>query len=566
MLKKKRFFSYGIIGLLLCGVLSVTPFFSQDGNIEALGLSRNNRYTNSVAISQAGWTQASTVIISTGLDYADTLAASSLAKSKDAPMLLTEKDAMNKNIIAEIKRLKATQAILVGGTGVIGNGVENQLKSLKIGVTRIGGTDIASKTVESVAIKALSLLQQERMSKGGVIGTAGKGVVALRFDDYQTAFGKEIYPLLIERGLPASMALISRFNTAQSWGKGTTWDQVRNWNRNGVEIWSHGTDHKDYSSQGYAGLYSQIVSSKVEIEAQNIKVVGFALPGVAPSTKNLPYDGLTKPSDYNGKVGSLLMQTYALSEAYAYPPPRILPTKVYHGLNHHTVSDGKGTLWNSKEAINIAIKNKSGIELMCHTSNLGKPGNMTLAEFTTLLDYIKTQWDNGSIEVLTPSGLFFADPNSSKRLRIEQDGSFEGLTVANSGAWKGTNSWTGKTMETGVGRTGEKFLRIDSSITNSGVTQKISSLDELRVLGEQFVFEGWARAYGKGSTTGIIEIKDYNNSNKLKITNKVVCNGSSWRRVRFVFSIPPNTNTIALSLYRIAGTSIDWDDISIKKI
>ena len=128
--------------------------------------------------------------------------------------------------------------------------------------------------------KSSLLLQQERMSKGGVIGTAGKGVVALRFDDYQNAFGEKIYPLLLARGLPCSMALISRFNTAQSWGIGTTWDEVRNWNRNGVEIWSHGTDHKDYSQNGYAGLYSQIVTSKAEIEAQNIKVVGWVLPGV----------------------------------------------------------------------------------------------------------------------------------------------------------------------------------------------------------------------------------------------------------------------------------------------
>ena len=170
-------------------------------------------------------------------------------------------------------------------------------------------------------------MKKERISKGGVIGTNGKGVVALRFDDYQNIFRKKIYPLLVARGLPCSMALISQFNTTQSWGIGTTWDEVRNWNRNGVEIWSHGTDHKDYRSKGYKGLYSEIVTSKLEIEAQNIKVVGWALPGVAPTrSKILPYNGLTKPSDYNGTVGKLLMETYALTEAYAYPPVRILPT------------------------------------------------------------------------------------------------------------------------------------------------------------------------------------------------------------------------------------------------
>ena len=50
-----------------------------------------------------------------------------------------------------------------------------------------------------------------------------------------------------------------------------TWDEVRNWNTNGVEIWSHGTDHKDYRSKDYKGLYSERVTSKAEIKGQNIK-------------------------------------------------------------------------------------------------------------------------------------------------------------------------------------------------------------------------------------------------------------------------------------------------------
>ncbi|MGH4140989.1 polysaccharide deacetylase family protein [Clostridium sp.] len=428
-------------------------------------------------------------------------------------------------------------------------------------------TKTKSKIPDIMYNKSKLLLQQERMSKGGVIGTAGKGVVALRFDDYQDAFGAKIYPLLLSRGLPCSMALISRFNTAQSWGKDTTWAEVKNWNRNGVEIWSHGTDHKDYSKHGYAGLYSQIVTSKLEIEAQNIKVVGWALPGVRPSTKNLPYNGLTKPSDYNSTPGKLLMQTYAITEAYAYKAPRVLPSHIFHGLGHMTISDGSGEgLEIAKTAINVATKNKSGIELMCHIGNLGKKGNMTISQFTAMLDYIKTQWDNGSIEVLTPSGLCFADPNTSTRLKLNSDTSFEGLTVASPTAWGDTKKWTGKTIGTSGGRTGENFLRITSNCTNSAVTQKIDYLDKLKVSGEQFVFEGWFRPHGKGNTIGMVQIEDSNSSKKLKIINRVVNNAPSWKRVRFVFGIPPNTKSITLSLSKISGTSIDWDDVTIKKI
>lgn len=155
-----------------------------------------------------------------------------------------------------------------------------------------------------------NLVQEECRSKGGVVGTDGKGVVALRFDDYQNIFREKLYPMLLDRNLPCSMALISRFDTAQKWGIGTTWDDIRNWNKNGVEIWSHGTDHRDYDKRGYEGLYEQIVTSKSEIQAQNIKIAGFALPGVEANTKYSPYNGLTKPTDFDSQVGILLMKNY----------------------------------------------------------------------------------------------------------------------------------------------------------------------------------------------------------------------------------------------------------------
>lgn len=712
---------------LLCVTLKAAPVFAQGTIYETSRLAGSDRYATSLAISKAGWAQASTVILVTGSDYADALSASALAKSNDAPILLIEKISLSSNIVTEIKRLRASKAILIGGTGVIGTKVESQLKELEINVIRIWGTDryeTSKKVAEKLGVKngiiiatgsdfpdALSiapiagiklmpiLLSQksslnsgiaafikdkdipvsyiiggtgvlgtsidvsvpnskrlggadrystnqiinnqfkddlnfdtvyiaagknfpdamsgsalaaknnspifltdnittdvinlitnnkvkhvvilggngvigrsienignELKAKGGVIGTAGKGVVSLRFDDYQNVFKEKIYPMLIARGLPCSMALISRFNTEQSWGIGTTWDEISDWNRNGVEIWSHGTDHKDYSRNGYAGLYSEIVTSKAEIEVHNIKVIGWAEPGVAPYTSNLPYNGLNKPSDYNSVPGKLLMDTYALTEAGAYKPERILPTHIYHGLNHITASDGDETVATSEGKINSAIKNKTGIEVMCHAGSLGKPGNMTFEEFETLLDYIKAQWDNGSIEVLTPSGLCFADPNSSNRLKLNTDDSFEDLTASSKGAWSETKDWSGKDIKTSGGRTGNNFLRISSDTYESGVTQKIINLDQLGISGEQFVFEGWFRSYGVADTTGVVQINDYDNPAKLNIIHKEVSKGSSWTRVRFTFRISPTTKNITLTLLKGTEAGIDWDDVSIKII
>ena len=74
------------------------------------------------------------------------------------------------------------------------------------------------------------------------------------------------------------------------------------------------------------------------------------------------------------------------------------------------------------------------------------------------------------------------------------------------------------------------------------------------------------RPHGSGTTSGMIQIIDADNSNKLKMIKRVVSDGSDWTKVEFVFCIPPNTKAITISLYRTAGTDIDWDDVSIKKI
>ena len=155
MVKNKRLFSSILSIIMLCLALNITPAKAQESNAGTSRLSGNDRYETSVAISKSGWSEADTVIITTGLDYPDALSASSLAKSNDSPILLTEKKAMRTITVDEIKRLKATNAILVGGTNVIGVGVENQLKSLGITFTRIGGSDrydTSKKVAETIGV------------------------------------------------------------------------------------------------------------------------------------------------------------------------------------------------------------------------------------------------------------------------------------------------------------------------------------------------------------------------------------------------------------------------------
>ena len=400
-----------------------------------------------------------------------------------------------------------------GSTAVLSNYVINKFNKLIPLSTYLSVTNIDA------------ILEKARLAKGTTIGTSGKGVVSLRFDDYQNVFKTDIFPLLVARNLPSSMALISRFNTAQLWGIKATWTDVHTWNRNGVEIWSHGTDHIDYSPRGYTGLFEQIVTSKDEIENHDIKVVGWALPGVYPKTTSLPYNGLTDIGSYNSDVGRMLMHTYPLTEAYASGPRYLLNSNVYHGMSHVTVSD-YGTLASAKSEVDYAIANKTGIELMCHAGNLGLPGKMTLSEFRQLLDYIKYQRDQGNIEVLTPSGMYFADSGSTSRLNLISD---SGLTI----------------------------LKNSKTLNITGIKAKGYN-------GEQFMVEGWYKSGDGGTDSGYIKIVDINNSSNLSINKSIQTSSQEWTKVMFIMSIPVKTDNVSINLVNNTGSNIVWDRLSIK--
>jgi putative cell wall-binding protein len=101
----------------------------------------STRYSTAVEISKMGWTTSDTVLIVNGAAIVDGLTATPLAFAKNAPLLLTTKDAFPSETMEEIRRLKAKEIILIGGTSVISEAVETSLRAQGYTVSRIGGQD-----------------------------------------------------------------------------------------------------------------------------------------------------------------------------------------------------------------------------------------------------------------------------------------------------------------------------------------------------------------------------------------------------------------------------------------
>lgn len=132
----KRIFILVMASLLM--VIINTPPSAAD---EKDRLAGSNRFETAVEISKSGWKTADTVILSTAYNFPDALAGGPLAKEIDAPILLVQKDRLTDTSRAEMERLKASEVIILGGSGVVSEKVAAEVKELGMSVERIGGKD-----------------------------------------------------------------------------------------------------------------------------------------------------------------------------------------------------------------------------------------------------------------------------------------------------------------------------------------------------------------------------------------------------------------------------------------
>ncbi len=99
-----------------------------------------------------------TVVIATGMNWPDALGGSSLAGALDGPILLVETNSVPTSVTAEITRLGADKAVILGGTAAVGAGVETALKTqLGAGdVRRISGSNRYA-TADAIAEEVIAL-------------------------------------------------------------------------------------------------------------------------------------------------------------------------------------------------------------------------------------------------------------------------------------------------------------------------------------------------------------------------------------------------------------------------
>lgn len=101
----------------------------------------NDRLLTAVEVSKAAFaTGADTVVIATAQNWPDALGGSALAGAVDGPILLTSRAALCDEVLAEIERLGATDAYVLGGENAVSADVAAALDGALAGeVIRLGG-------------------------------------------------------------------------------------------------------------------------------------------------------------------------------------------------------------------------------------------------------------------------------------------------------------------------------------------------------------------------------------------------------------------------------------------
>ncbi|MCM3663699.1 cell wall-binding repeat-containing protein [Mesobacillus subterraneus] len=106
-------------------------------------ISGKDRYETAVNVAYEGWygSGADEILLATGTDFPDALAAAPLAYYLDAPILLTTKNSLPNSVIRAIHDLGVEKVTIIGGTGVVSQAIEAYLKNtLGITVERIAGS------------------------------------------------------------------------------------------------------------------------------------------------------------------------------------------------------------------------------------------------------------------------------------------------------------------------------------------------------------------------------------------------------------------------------------------
>ncbi len=160
--------------------------------LEALEVAGTDRYATAVEASKLGFPDgAADVVVASGENWPDAVTASARAGRLHAPLLLTRQAELPAVTAAEIARLGATHAVLIGGEAAVSSAVAERITTLVGAVTRLAGPT-RYETADAVAAEVVRLAGDSYDGRA-FIATGANFADALAVSPLANATGAPIY-------------------------------------------------------------------------------------------------------------------------------------------------------------------------------------------------------------------------------------------------------------------------------------------------------------------------------------------------------------------------------------
>jgi putative cell wall-binding protein/spore germination protein YaaH len=141
-LRPARIVVVGGIGAISPQVATQLAAYATTGQVQRLAGA--DRYATAAAVSASTFPGgASVAFVATGSAFPDALSGGVAAAREGGPMLLVRPGEVPAATAAELRRLKPARIVIIGGTGAVGSGVEQQLRSFATSgsISRLAGAD-----------------------------------------------------------------------------------------------------------------------------------------------------------------------------------------------------------------------------------------------------------------------------------------------------------------------------------------------------------------------------------------------------------------------------------------
>lgn len=124
-------------------VSSTTENTIKNRGYNVIRLSGKDRFETAIAVGQevVKKSKSDTAFICNAYGFADALSGSTFAGKSGSPILLTDKENLNKESKKALIEWNIKNVYILGGQGVVSSNVENELSTMGISINRIGGAD-----------------------------------------------------------------------------------------------------------------------------------------------------------------------------------------------------------------------------------------------------------------------------------------------------------------------------------------------------------------------------------------------------------------------------------------